>query len=165
VAAVLAGNLPPVVLCDLDSLMAPVWATWLHSSGQHLMSVVDSLIAVQAPVAAASAAAGASSSGSFSTAGGSRPVSWAPVAPSQGAHYSASVVDLFVHLQVSGLYTYFFVLHRDLHAVLVRCAVKKHVLLLSTCVGSATVLGMLAFLVLSWLLLTQNFSAVPCRCL
>jgi hypothetical protein len=101
-----AGNLPLVTLCDLDSLMAPIWANWLRSSGQHLMSVVDSLIAVQAQASAAAAAAAAaaaqgnSSNGSFSAAAGSRPGSWVPVAPSQGAHYSASVVDLFVHLQV-----------------------------------------------------------------
>uniref|UniRef100_A0A383V8Q0 Uncharacterized protein n=1 Tax=Tetradesmus obliquus TaxID=3088 RepID=A0A383V8Q0_TETOB len=97
-----AGNLPRVTLCDLDSLMAPVWANWLRSSGQHLTSVVDSLIAVQAqaPAAPAAAALGNSSNGSFNAAAGSRPGSWAPVAPSQGAHYSASVVDLFVHLQV-----------------------------------------------------------------
>ncbi|WIA31465.1 hypothetical protein OEZ86_002359 [Tetradesmus obliquus] len=100
-----AGNLPRVTLCDLDSLMAPVWANWLRSSGQHLTTVVDSLIAVQAqapaaPAAPAAADPGKISSGSFNAAAGSRPGNWAPVAPSQGAHYSASVVDLFVHLQV-----------------------------------------------------------------
>lgn len=86
--------------------MAPVWANWLRSSGQHLTTVVDSLIAVQAqapaaPAAPAAADPGKISSGSFNAAAGSRPGNWAPVAPSQGAHYSASVVDLFVHLQVS----------------------------------------------------------------
>jgi hypothetical protein len=82
--------------------MAPIWANWLRSSGQHLMSVVDSLIAVQAraPVAAPTATLGTSSDGSFSIAAGGGPGGWVAVAPGQGAHYSASVVDLFIHLQV-----------------------------------------------------------------
>jgi hypothetical protein len=104
-SAVLAGNLPLVVLCDLDSLMTPIWANWLRSSGQHLMSVVDSLIAVQAqaPAAVGTAPFGSSSDGCFSAAAaaGGRTGGWVGVAPGQGAHYSASVVDLFFHMEVS----------------------------------------------------------------
>jgi hypothetical protein len=70
------------------------------------MSVVDSLTAVQAqaPAAVGTAPFSSSSDGSFSAAAaGGRTGGWAAVAPGQGAHYSASVVDFFFHLEVSCL--------------------------------------------------------------
>jgi hypothetical protein len=68
------------------------------------MAVVDSLIAVQAqaPAAAGAAPVGTSTDGSFSIAAAvGKTGGWVAVAPGQGAYYSASVVDLFFHLEVS----------------------------------------------------------------
>lgn len=68
--------------------MAPVWRSWLKKSGQHLLSVVDSLVAAHSD---SNKDCGTASRGQHSR--------WAPVALEQGAFYSSSVIDLFQLLQ------------------------------------------------------------------